>query len=106
MLVRFATMVGNEGLWPVKMNPTDGRANAWNTSALNILRIAEKNWVRIKSRKKQYLHRVSNKTFEDTPPKFSDRPFGELVNSAFPEDRTVTTSDHEIWEILRHGSKK
>src|SRR5882672_8626379 len=46
MLVRYVTMAGTEGLWPVKINQSDGRANAWNSSALTVLGVAEKSWVR------------------------------------------------------------
>jgi hypothetical protein len=106
MLVRYVTMVGDEGLWPVKLNPSDGKSNAWNTSALNILALAEEGWVRIVSAKKQYRHQVSSKSLKETPPKFSDRSFDELVNAAFNEDRVITSLDHEIWEVLRNGSTK
>jgi hypothetical protein len=57
------------------------------------------------SLKKEYRFSVSKRTFEETPPRFSDRPFSELVNEAF-KDRIVTSLDHEIWEILDHGSDK
>jgi hypothetical protein len=106
LLMRYVTMAGEEGLWPVKLNPSDGKSNAWNTSALNILLLAEKSWVRIVSAKKNYRHQLSKKTFEDTPPQFSDRPYDELVQAAFPNDRIVTSLDHQVWEDLANGSKK
>ena len=106
MMVRYVTMAGEEGLWPLKLNPPDGKSNAWNTSALNILALAEKGWVRIVSMKKHYRHQISNKTLAETPPQFSDRSFDELVNAAFNEDRIVASLDHEIWEVLANGSKK
>jgi hypothetical protein len=106
MLVRYVTMAGDEGLWPLKLNQADGKSNAWNTSALNILKMAEDSWVRIVSMKKHYRHQVSNKTLADTPPQFTDRTFDELVNAAFQEDRIVTSLDHEIWDVLTNGSKK
>jgi hypothetical protein len=106
MLVRYVTMAGEEGLWPLKLDPPDGKSNAWNTSALNILALAEKGWVRIVSMRKHYRHQISNKTLAETPPKFTDRSFQELVNAAFKEDRIITSLDHEIWEILANGSTK
>jgi hypothetical protein len=109
LLVRYVLMSGEEGIWPVKLNPPDGKSNAWNTSALHILQLADEGkWVRIVSVQKQkhYRYQVSNKTFENTPPKFSDRPFIELVKSAFPDDRIITSLDHQIWEDLANGSKK
>ena len=106
LLVRYVTMAGEEGLWPLKLNEPDGRSNAWNTSALNILEIAESDkWVRIVSTKKHFRHQTSRKTFDEVPPKFSDRPFKDLVDIAF-KDRIVTSTDHEIWDILENGSDK
>ena len=106
LVVRYVTMGGEEGLWPLKLNPPDGKSNAWNTSAFNILSLAEKGWVRIVSMKKQYRHQVSNKTLVETPPRFTDRFFEELVNAAFKEEQIVTSLDHEIWDILTNGSQK
>jgi hypothetical protein len=106
LLVRFVTMAGEEGLWPLKINRSDAKSNPWNTSALNILDIAASGkWVRIVSMRKHYRHGESKKTFDEVPPRFSDRSFDELVNISY-KDRTVTTLDHEIWEILANGSSK
>lgn len=105
LVVRYVTMAGEEGLWALKLNPPDGRSNNWNTSALNILELAESGWVRIVSLRKHYRHQVSRKTFDEVPPKFTDRPFSELIDIAF-KDRIVTTLDHEIWDILENGSDK
>jgi hypothetical protein len=78
----------------------------WNESALNILSIAESGkWVRIVSAKKHYRHIVSPRTFDEVPPKFSDRSFNELVDISY-KDRTVITLDHEIWDVLASGSTK
>ena len=106
LLVRFVLMNGTEGLWPIKLNPPDGKTNKWNTSAMNVLRIAESGkWVRIIS-KGEYRYNVSGKTMEQVPPKFSDRTFQQLVNEAFPADRVIRSLDHPIWEELAHGSTK
>jgi hypothetical protein len=106
LIVRYVTMAGDEGLWPLKLDRPDGKSNHWNTSALNILEIAaSEKWVRIVSLKNHYRHQVSKKTFKEVPPKFSDRPFGDLVNIAF-KDRIITSLDHEIWDVLENGSDK
>jgi hypothetical protein len=108
LLVRFITMDGSEGLWPLRLNPSDGRANTWNTSALNILELASGGkWVRIVSSKKQksYRYQQSKKTFEECPPKFSKRTFKELRDSAF-QDRIIDTLDHPIWTDLKEGTDK
>jgi len=106
LLVRFVLMNGTEGLWPIKLNPPDGKANKWNTSAMNVLHMAEGGkWVRIIS-KGEYRYNISKKTMEEVPPKFSDRTFGELVNDAFPSDRRVTSLEHPIWDELANGTTK
>ena len=106
LLVRYVLMNGTEGLWPIKLNPPDGKTNKWNTSAMNILRIAESGkWVRIISRG-EYRYNVSGKTLEQVPPKFSDRTFQQLVNEAFPPDRVIKSLDHPIWDELAHGTTK
>lgn len=106
LLVRYVTMTGEEALWAVKLDRPDGRSNAWNVSALNILEIATSGkWVRIVSMRKHYRHQVSKKTFEQVPPKFTDRSFQELVNIAF-KDRVVADLEHPIWEELENGRVK
>jgi hypothetical protein len=106
LLVRYVLMNGQEGLWAIKLNPPEGRSNRWNTSAMTVLRVAESgNWVRIIS-KGEYRYSVSSKKFAETPPKFSDRKFNELVNDAFPAERRITSLDHPIWDELANGSVK
>jgi hypothetical protein len=106
LLVRYVTMTGEEALWPVKLDRPDGRSNAWNVSALNILEIATSGkWVRIVSLKKHYRHQVSKKNFEQVPPRFTDRSFQELVSIAF-KDRMVANLEHPIWEELENGRVK
>jgi hypothetical protein len=100
-------MAGEEGLWALKLDPPDGKSNAWNRSAMNVLKAADEGkWVRLISAKGHYTHNVSKKTFETTPPRRSSRTFKELINSAFPEEQTVTGLDHEIWDVLENGSEK
>jgi hypothetical protein len=104
LLVRFVTMAGVEGLWPVKLDRGE-KTNAWNVSARNILRIAEgQAWVRIVSSKGQYQHQQSRKSWSDVPPRFTGRAFSELVDAAFA-DRFVER-EHKVWDELRDGSTK
>jgi hypothetical protein len=105
LLVRYVTMAGDEGLWPLKLNMPDRRANAFNTSAMNIMDLATKGWVRIVSTKKHYRHQLSKKTLTEVPPKFTDRPFLELV-AIVTKDRIVNSLDHEVWDELDNGSTK
>ena len=106
LLVRYVTMAGDEGLWPIKLDRVDGRSNQWNVSARNIMEIAATGkWVRIVSLKKHYRHQVSKKTLAEIPPQFSDRSFQTLVDIAF-QDRVIDSLDHEIWTVLADGSPK
>jgi hypothetical protein len=107
LLVRFVTMNGTEGLWPLKVD-TSERSNSWNKSAMNILKIADEGrWLRMMSAKKegQYVHKLSKKTLETTPRPESKRTFKDMVNSAF-SDRVISSLDHEVWDILDNGSDK
>jgi hypothetical protein len=106
LIVRYVTMAGDEGLWPLKLDQQDGKSNSWNRSAQKILQLAESaKWVRIKSGKGHYLYAVSPRTFTEVPPRFSDRSFGDLISIVF-KDNTILTLDHEIWNVLENGSDK
>lgn len=106
LLVRYITMAGEEGLWALKLDPPDGKSNRYNVSALNILEEASKGkWVRMVSAKGHYRYQTSKKTFEQVPPRFSDRSFDELVDIAY-KDRIISSLNHEIWEALEDRSVK
>jgi hypothetical protein len=107
LIVRYVTMAGDEGLWALKLDPPDGKSNAWNRSAMKVLKIAdESKWVRLMSGKGQYGYNVSGKTFEKTPPRHTSRSYDELINGAFPEGQVVLDGSHEIWDALENGSEK
>ena len=106
LIVRYVTMAGEEGLWPLKLDQPDAKSNRWNQSALRIMELAESGkWVRIVSAKNHYRHQVSKRKFEEVPPRFSDRSFDDLINVAF-KDRIIVSLDHEIWDALSNGSEK
>jgi hypothetical protein len=106
LIVRYVTMAGEEGLWPLKLDQPDAKSNRWNTSALNILELAASGkWVRIVNAKNHYRHQVSKRKFEEMPPRFSNRSLYDLIDVAF-KDRIIVSLDHEIWDELENGSKK
>ena len=73
---------------------------------MTVLKVAEEgHWVRLMSAKGRYHHTVSKKTYEQTPPRYSDRTFKELINLVF-EGRVITDLNHEIWDVLENGSEK
>ena len=107
LIVRYVTMAGEEGLWPLKLDQPDAKSNRWNKSALEYSGGGGEaaSGYALYRRKGTTGTQVSKQTLEETPPKFSDRPFKELIDIAF-KDRTVTSLDHEIWDALEHGSNK
>jgi hypothetical protein len=121
LIVRYVTMAGDEALWALKLDPPDGRSNSYNRSALNILALAEGGgengtgtpiWIRLlgasrgQQKNKHYRYQKSKKTLEQVPPKFTKRTFKELVIGICFKDRVIDSLDHEVWEILAHGSTK
>ena len=50
-------------------------------------------------------HTISKTTYEQTPPRYSDRTFDELVNIVFG-DRIIVDLNHEVWDLLDNGSDK
>ena len=69
LIVRYVTMAGDEGLWPLKLDVSDARTNPFNKSALTVLEIASSGkWVRPISRKGHYKHQISKKTLEQVVP--------------------------------------
>jgi hypothetical protein len=106
LIVRYVTMAGEEGLWPLKLDPPDSKPNRWNKSALDIMNLAASGkWLRIKKGKSEWLYVPSPVTLKKTPPRFSDRSFDDLINIAY-KDRIILTLDHEIWTALDQGSDK
>ena len=109
LLVRYVTMLGEEALWPVKLDPPDAaKPNKWNTSAKNVLTDATGAWVRLISKPKegQYRHKISPITIEKEKPKFSNRSIYDLIDAAYDEDHRVRDNNHEVWTILAEGKAK
>jgi hypothetical protein len=105
LIVRYVTMAGEEGLWPLKLDPPDGKSNSWNKSAQKVLELAESSWVRIITGKGHYKYAVSPRTFTQVPPRFSNRSYDELISIVF-KDTTILSLEHEIWDALQNGSEK
>jgi hypothetical protein len=108
LLVRYATMLGEEGVWPVKLDAPDQKPNTWNTSAKHIVEKATGAWVRLISKQKngQYRYSISPKSIEVEKPKFSNRSIFDLVEAAYDKDHRVVDDNHEIWTILAEGKAK
>jgi len=107
--VRYVTMLGEEGLWPMKLDPPDAaKPNKWNASAKNVLKDAIGAWVRLISKQKegQYRHSISPISIEKEKPKFSNRSINDLLDAAYDKDCRVHDDNHEVWTILAEGKAK
>jgi hypothetical protein len=107
--VRYVTMLGEEGLWPLKLDPPDAaKPNKWNASAKNIVKAATGAWVRLISKQKegQYRHSISPISIEKEKPKFSNRSITDLLDAAYDQDCRVHDDNHEVWTILEQGKAK
>jgi len=107
--VRYVTMLGEEALWPIKLDPPDAaKPNKWNASAKNILKDAIGAWVRLISKQKegQYRHSISPISIEKEKPKFSNRSIYDLLDAAYDKDHRVLDDNHEVWTILAEGKAK
>lgn len=114
LIVRIVTMDGKESLWPIKLDPPDGKSNAFNRSAMKALKAAEDDgkgkgdgqWIRLFTGSGSYSHSVSPTTYEKKKPQMSSRTYDEMINSAFPAEQIVLDGDHQIWIDLAKGSEK
>src|SRR5262245_34818626 len=108
LLVRYVTMLGEEALWPIKLDQPDANPNKWNTTAKNIMKDAIGQWVRLISKQKEghYRHQISPISIEKEKPKFSNRTIYELIDIAYDKDHRVHDDNHEVWTILAEGKAK
>jgi hypothetical protein len=99
LMVRYVTMAGEEGLWALKMDPPDRKANAWNRSAMTALKVAEEgHWVRLMTAKGRYSHGFEEDLRADAAPLFRphlrrpDRACIQGSNDRRPRSRNLGLS--------------
>ncbi len=107
LIVRYVTMAGEEGLWALKLDPPDGKANAWNRSAMTVLKVADEGqWVRLMSAKGHYRsQRLEEDARADAAPLLGPH-FSGTGQHRVSEEQIITSLDHEIWDVLENGSEK
>ncbi len=96
----YFTRHGTVGIWPVKMPSSDGRQNAWHTTAIAAVEEAMKRWIRVVPN----MHSKSNDVLAAlenlSDPEFPELPLNELLRIAF-KDRIVDKLDHPVIRKLR-----
>jgi hypothetical protein len=89
-------------IWPVALpdlNTNAGRHNRWGASALEVMKIAQRAWVKMLAGDGAY--RAFAAESSDLPePQWPDRSFHDLVKAAF-KDRLITGPDHPVVKKLR-----
>jgi hypothetical protein len=91
-------------IWPLTIPGVDGRPNRWHESAMEAARIAEKEWVKVRSDMSAgaYIPHVAYGKLSD-PDWNSVLSIEELLKLAF-KDRFIASEDHVVIRRLRGES--
>lgn len=98
-----ANRQGDFFAWRLKLPGSDGRANSWTESALEIARAAETTWCRMKSDMTNgiYTHFVPADDVVLPEPAWPvDLTMGDIIKIAF-RGRMIETADHPVLRELR-----
>jgi hypothetical protein len=103
-LTRCVNVKGRELLWPLKLDRPGKKRNECNASALMVAERMREEWLMLvyDDDTKTYFGRRPVPPIPDEP-KFTQRTFQQLLELAFPEDRRITTLEHEVWRKLASG---
>lgn len=97
------TAINRQGvvfLWPVRL-PTDGRQNAWHTSARDAAELAMDRWVRVTANMSLGAYEIFGASANIPDPVWPDQTLEQLITTAF-QTRLVDRADHPL--VLRlHG---
>ena len=104
LLVRCVNVKGREQIWPLKLDRPGKKRNECNASALVVAERMRDEWFML-------IHDDDTKTYfgrRPVPPiteapKWTQRSFQQLRELAFPNDRRITTLEHEVWRKLASG---
>jgi hypothetical protein len=98
-LYTATTRQGLTMIWPVKL-PTGGASNPWLETALEAVKAAKSNWIRLFADMGRGHYRIMKAEGDLDPPEFPDKPLSELLEMAF-KGRVIDSSDHPICRKLR-----
>ena len=88
-------------LWPVRLQSSDGRSNAWHTSAADAAHRAMNGWVRISANMNLGAYEVYEATAKIPEPGWpEDLNFNSMLKIAF-SSRFVDRVDHPLIQKLR-----
>lgn len=98
LVVVAVTRQANLFLWPLKLPRSDGRDNLWNESARDCAKLAEKNWICVRSEQQYQPYEPSVELPEPAWP--ADCTMGDLLRLGFG-DRDIDSPDHPVVKRLR-----
>ena len=97
------TTISRQGvlfLWPVRLPRGDGRTDHWSTSALEAVKLAEKQWVRIVANMGLGAYEPLAAQGDIPQPEWPEISFAEIVRIAL-QDRFIRDLNHPAVRRLR-----
>jgi len=97
------TTINRQGvlsLWPVKLPKSDGRRDAWRTSAAEAASLAMKRWIRIGANMSLGAYEVFEAAGNLPDPKWPDLDLRQILEIAF-KGMVVDDPDHPVIQRLR-----
>jgi hypothetical protein len=100
---RLHTAISRQGtlfLWPAKLPPSDGRADRWSESMLEIVEAAKTDWIRVQSDMGVGAYVYSTPVATLPPPDWPTIALPEILRLAFKHNY-IDTLDHPVLRRLR-----
>ena len=101
--VTLFTAINRQGvvfLWPVRLPSSDGKTNAWWTSARMAAEQAMAKWVRVSANQSLKAYEVLTAESCTHEPEWPEQSLQELIRIAF-RDQLVDSIDHPVVKRLR-----
>jgi hypothetical protein len=100
LLVTSINRQGNLFLWELGLPRADGRKDDWTRTALEILELATRRWVRMVANMGIGAYECMEATATIPEPEWPETSFTDLLKLAF-KDRFISGTDHPVLRRLR-----
>lgn len=100
-LMLAITRRGTLFIWPLKLPASDGRLDAWSSSALRAAEMAETSWVKLQANRDLGAYDVYQGSDDLPAPEWPDYSFQEILNVAFRDFRIMDLEHPAIKRL--HG---
>ncbi len=102
LLAGVVTKQGTVMFWPIRLPGPDGKLDAWNASALEIVRSFADRWIRVRSNMESGSYEAIEPVSKFPPPEWPADPQA-MFKIAF-RGRVITSADHPVVRQLRGGA--